>query len=119
MLLLLKIGFRFERSIVTMEIAMDDQQPMGRPVTGPFFYGTGDQRRAIPQWERAGWTFLHWTEVPNMIAVLEDTLGQIIFIDQNGFAWQGPTFGTSTPVPLEKYPPVNLTHSPHFFEQTT
>ena len=86
---------------------MNDEKPMGRPLAGPCFYGTGDQRRAIPQWEKAGWTFLHWTEVPRMIAVLEGSLGEIIFIDQNGFAWQGRPFNKSKPVPLEKYPPVN------------
>ena len=80
---------------------------MGRPVTGPFFYGTGDQRRALPRWEKVGWTFLHWTEVPKMMAVLEGPLGEIIFIDRQGFAWQGRRFNKSKPVPLEKYPPIN------------
>jgi hypothetical protein len=85
----------------------DEERTMDRPLTGPTFYGTGDQRRAIPQWERAGWTLLYWTEVPNMMAVLQGSLGEIIFIDRGGLAWQGPTFSKSRAVPLEKYPPVN------------
>jgi hypothetical protein len=90
-----------------MKTAMDGEKTMGRPLIGPVFYGTDDQKRALSQWEKAGWTFLHWTEVPRMMAVLEGSLGEIIFIDQQGFVWQGPTFSKSKPVPLEKYPPVN------------
>ncbi len=86
---------------------MDEDKPTGIPLTGPVVNGTGDQTRAITQWERAGWTFLHWTEVPKTIAVMEGPLGEIIFIDREGFAWQGPAFSKSRPVPLEKYPPAN------------
>jgi hypothetical protein len=85
---------------------MTEDKPHGVPLTGPFFCGTFDQRRAIERWEDAGWTFLHWTEVPKIMAVLEGPLDDIIFIDQHGWAWQGPTYRKSAFVPLEKYPPI-------------
>jgi len=86
---------------------MDEDKKMGKPLTGPPFDGTEDQARALSRWKKAGWTFIHWTEVPKMMAIMEGGLGEIIFIDRQGLAWQGPTFSKSKPVPLEKYPPVN------------
>ena len=85
---------------------MNHERPPETPRTGPCFYGTFDQRRAIERWERAGWTFLHWTEVPRMVAVLENAIGDVVFIDDNGFAWKGPAFNRAKPVPLEQYPPA-------------
>lgn len=87
--------------------AMTHDKPPGSPLTGPCFYGTFDQRRAIERWENANWTFLRWTEVPGMVAVMENAIRDIVFIDQNGWAWKGRIFSKSKPVPLEKYPPVN------------
>jgi hypothetical protein len=75
-------------------------------VGGPFFCGTFDQQRAIERWQNADWTFLHWTEVPQVMAVLEGALGAVVFIDGNGWAWKGPNFSKSRPVPLEKWPSV-------------
>jgi len=85
---------------------MDKERPSGTPLTGPCFYGTFDQRRSIARWEHAGWTFLHWTEVPRMVAVIENTIGDVAFIDQEGRAWTGPKFSRAKPVPLEQYPPL-------------
>ena len=95
----------------TMDIAMSDDTPRGMPLTGPFFYGTFDQRRAITRWEDASWTFLHWTEVPGIMGVLEGPLDEIIFIDENGWAWKGPLFSRSNPVPLDKCPSVSPSES--------
>jgi hypothetical protein len=83
---------------------MNDKLP-GVPLTGPCFYGTFDQRRALDRWGSAGWTFLHWTEVPHVMAVLEGPLGEVVFIDEYGWAWKGPTFNKKSPVPLDQYPP--------------
>jgi hypothetical protein len=83
---------------------MSEKQKNGTPLTGP--YGSFDRRRAIDRWEDVGWTFLHWTEVPQVLAILEHVLGEIIFLDENGWAWQGPTFDKTKPVPLDKYPPA-------------
>jgi len=49
--------------------------------------------------------FLHWTEVPCVMAVLEGPLGEVVFIDEYGWAWKGPTFSRKNPVPLDQYPP--------------
>ncbi len=87
---------------------MDSDRPPCSPLTGPCFYGTWEQRRAIERWQNVGWTFLHWTEVPRMIAIMENAIGDIVFIDDNGWAWKGPTFSRSRLVPLEKYPPAVL-----------
>ena len=86
-------------------MAVTDGKPRGVPLTGPSFHGTFDQRCAIERWERAGWTFLHWTEVPQIMAVLESLLNEIVFIDEYGWAWKGPAFSRSTPVPFDRYPP--------------
>ena len=86
---------------------MSENKRRGVPLTGPFFYGTFDQRRAIERWERVGWTFLHWTEVPKTMGVLARLLDDIIFIDEYGWAWKGPKFSKSAPVPLDQYPPVD------------
>jgi hypothetical protein len=87
---------------------MSEDKVRGVPLTGPIFYGTFDQHRAIERWEDAGWTFLHWTEIPRIMAVLEGTLGDIVFVDEHGWAWKGPVYSKSNPVPLEKYPPMKL-----------
>ena len=86
---------------------MKDEKPRGIPLTGPCFCGTCDQRQSIERWEDAGWTFLHWTEIPRMIAVLEGPLGEINLIDENGWAWRGPGINKTRLVPLEQWPPVN------------
>jgi len=83
---------------------MNDNSP-GVPLASPYFYGTFDRRRALERWGSAGWTFLHWTEVPSVMAVLEGPLGEVVFIDEYGWAWKGPTFSRKTPVPLDQYPP--------------
>jgi hypothetical protein len=81
-----------------------DRSPRS-PLTGSCFYGTFDQRRAIERWENVGWTLLHWTEVPSIMAVMENVIGDVVFIDDNGWAWKGPMFSKAEPVPLEQYPP--------------
>ncbi len=75
------------------------------PLTGPCLDGTSYQRREIERWENAGWIFLQWTEVPLMVAVMENTNGDVVYIDGNGQAWKGPKFARANPVPLEQYPP--------------
>ena len=87
---------------------MNHDRPSGSPLTGPCFYGTFEQRRAIERWENVGWTFLHWTEVPSIMAVMENVIRDVVFIDDNGWAWKGPTFSRAQPVPLEQYPPTVL-----------
>jgi len=84
---------------------MNEDTCAGPPVGAPF-YGTHDQRCAIERWQDTGWIFFHWTEVPQLMAVLENTLGDVIFIDEKGWAWKGPNFSKSRPVPLEKWPSV-------------
>ncbi len=83
-----------------------NDKPKGTPPTAPSFHGTDDQRRAVERWEKAGWTFLHWTEVPKLLAVLDNVLGVVIFIDEYGWAWKGPIFSKRAAVPLDKYPLV-------------
>jgi hypothetical protein len=85
---------------------MNHERPPRAPLTGPCFYGTWEQRRAIERWEHVEWTFLHWTEVPAIMAVMESAIGDVVFIDEHGWAWKGPTFSRSDLVPLEKYPPA-------------
>ena len=82
---------------------MKHERPSGAPLTGPCFYGTVDQRRTIARWENAEWIFLHWTHIPEMIAVMLNELGDAIFIDTAGEAWKGPTFAKRRAVPLEQY----------------
>lgn len=83
---------------------MDDEQNKRIPVTGPTMTGTEEQRRAIKRWEDVGSTFLHWTEVPEVIAVMKGPLGEIIFIYENGRTWRG------SPVP-RKEPVLKIHHS--------
>ncbi len=83
---------------------MEDNK-RGAPRSGTRFHGTYDQRRAIKRWENAGWFFLHWTEVPRMVAVIENSIGDVAFIDHDGRAWTGPRFCKADPVPPEEYPP--------------
>jgi hypothetical protein len=85
---------------------MTGDKRKGTPLTGPSFYGNRYQRRCIERWQDAGWAFLHWTEIPQVMAVLENLLGDVIFIDENGWAWKGPTFSKSKLVPFNKYPPL-------------
>ena len=87
---------------------MNENKPSPLPLTGPFFYGTFDQRRALERWQKAGWTFLHWTEVPSIMAVMENVIGDVVFIDDHGWVWKGPTFSRARLVPLEQYPPAVL-----------
>ncbi len=68
---------------------------------------TADQRHEIERWNDSGWAVLYWTQVPEMIAVLENQKGDIVFIDRDGWVWEGPTFDKTKPAPLQKYPPVN------------
>jgi hypothetical protein len=90
---------------------MGQDNSKGMPLTDPFSYGTGYQRRCIERWQGAGWAFLHWTEVPGIMAILGNAVGDIIFIDENGWAWKGPIFSRARPVPLEKYPVLKSNES--------
>ena len=85
---------------------MRHDRPPRSPLTGPCFYGTFEQRRTIERWENVDWTFLHWTEVPSIMAVMESALGDVVFIDDGGWAWKGPKLNRAKPVPLEQYPPA-------------
>lgn len=85
---------------------MTEERRKGVPLDGPVFYGMPDQVRAIQRWENTGWAFLHWTEVPCMLAIMENAIGDVVFLDVNGFAWKGPHFTRADPVPLEQYPPA-------------
>jgi len=67
------------------------------PLTGPCFDGTHLQRQAIEKLESFGWLFLHWTEIPLMVAVMENQQGDIVFIDHEGRAWTGPGFNRKSP----------------------
>ena len=40
------------------------------------------------------------------MAVMETAIGDVVLIDNNGWAWKGPTFNRAQPVPLEQYPPA-------------
>jgi hypothetical protein len=94
-----------------MKATMNDK-PRALPPTGPFFYGTLPQRRCIERWQDAGWTFLHWTEVPEILAVLRSPLDEIIFIDDHGYARSGPSFTRSTFVSYEGHLPEESDREP-------
>ena len=66
--------------------------------------GTPAQKRAIERWEKTGWTFLHWTEVPRMVAVIENDTGDVAFIDHDGKTWTGPRFSKADSLTMEQYP---------------
>ncbi len=83
-----------------------DRKPPESPSTGAPFQPRVDQRLAVERWERAGWIFLHWTEVPRTVAVLQNAIGDVVFIGPYGKAWKGPRFSKAKPVPLEQYPPA-------------
>ncbi len=87
---------------------MDEEKPSGYTETDPYSYGTPDQRREIERWENAGWLFLHWIESPLPVAALENGAGDVVFIDDKGFAWKGANFSKADPVPLKQYPPWGL-----------
>jgi hypothetical protein len=67
-----------------MKAVMNDKTH-ALPLTGPLLHGTLPQRRCIKRWQDAGWTLLHWTEVPEILAVLRNPLDEIIFIDERGY----------------------------------
>ncbi len=58
------------------------------------------------RWKKQDWAFLYWTQVPPRMAVMQNDLGDTLFIDAKGTAWKGPTFSRADPVPLEQYPPL-------------
>jgi len=84
---------------------MDEEKLPVSAVTDPCLRGTLPQRREVERWEHAGWLLLRWMESPLLVAVLEHATGEIVFIDDNGFAWKGANFSKAHPVPLEQYPP--------------
>jgi len=84
---------------------MGQEKPPRPPLIGPTFCGTYYQRREIERWENAGWIFLHWTGDPLMVATMEHANGDVVYIDDKGWAWKGPKFNKAHPVPLEQYPP--------------
>jgi hypothetical protein len=79
----------------------------GCPLAGPFFYGTLPQRRCIERWQDADWVLLHWTEVPEILAVLKSPLDEIIFVDGHGYRRSGPSFIGLTLVPYDQYSPAD------------
>ncbi len=87
---------------------MSQEKPSGSAVTDSCLYGTMYQRREIERWESAGWLFLQWIEAPLHVGVLVDGVGNLVMIDDHGFAWRGTTFSTAHPVPLEQYPAWGL-----------
>ncbi len=84
---------------------MHEGTPPESTVSDQCFCGTLQQRREIERWENAGWILLRWVKSPLPVAVLEHAGGDIVFIDDNGFAWGGANFSKARPVPLEQYPP--------------
>ncbi len=46
---------------------------------------------------------LQWTEVPLVVAVMENVSGDIVFIDDIGWAWKGATYGKAKPVLIGEY----------------
>jgi hypothetical protein len=40
------------------------------------------------------------------MAVMKSAIGEVVFIDEHGWAWKGPTFSRAELVPLEKYSPA-------------
>ncbi len=40
------------------------------------------------------------------MAVMKSVLGDVVFIDDGGWAWKGPMFNRAKPVPLDQYPPA-------------
>jgi hypothetical protein len=40
------------------------------------------------------------------MAVMENAIGDVVFIDDHGWTWKGPTFNRAKFVPLEQYPPA-------------
>ncbi len=90
---------------------MNDEKSPESPIVVPCFSGTHWQKREIKRWENAGWLFLQWIELPLVVAVLENTTGDVVFIDGNGWAWKGANFSKAAPVPLEQYPPSGFDES--------
>ncbi len=41
-----------------------------------------------------------------MLAIMENAIGDVVYLDANGSAWKGPRFSRANPVPLEHYPPA-------------
>ncbi len=82
---------------------MGDESP--RPVVGPFLYGFPDQNRMIRRLEKAGWTFIHWTDVPSPEhAVMMNEAGEALCVDDCGDVRRGRTYGDSEPVPQRESP---------------
>jgi len=81
---------------------MHQEKPLGSAVNDPCHHGRLHQRREIEHWENAGWIFLRWIESPLLVAVLENSIGDVVFIDDHGFAWMGANFSKANPVPLDQ-----------------
>jgi hypothetical protein len=70
-----------------------------KPAVGPFLYGFPDQNRMIRHLEKAGWTFIHWTDVPRPeLAVMMNEAGEAIYVDDHGNARRGRTYVDSEPM---------------------
>ncbi len=66
---------------------MQEQSPI-TPLAGPSYHGTPEQVHAIQNLEKLGWLFLHWTEIPLLLAVMQKETGDVVFIDTDGHAWR-------------------------------
>jgi hypothetical protein len=84
-------------------VVMKDGKQCQSSLTSRCASGTPAQRRAIERWGKTGWTLLHWTDVPRMVAVMENNIGDVAFIDRDGNAWTGPRFSKADPLPMEQY----------------
>ena len=76
-----------------------------KPVVGPFLYGFPDQNRMIRRLEKAGWTFIHWTDVPRPEhAVMMNEAGEALYVDDYGNVRRGRTHGDFEPMPQHECP---------------
>ncbi|HVN24467.1 MAG TPA: hypothetical protein VMT71_10890 [Syntrophorhabdales bacterium] len=85
---------------------MNKDKPNESQASGLSPYGTSEQRRTMARWKHKGSTLQYWTEVPRSLAVMENDLGEVVFIDSDGKAWRGPRFSKANPVPVDQYPPL-------------
>jgi len=85
--------------------SMSTERKLGETLmSDQYSCGTREQKRAIQKWEGNGWTLLYWTQVPRLVAVIENCAGDVAFIDHRGRTWTGPGFSKTEPVRQERPP---------------
>ncbi len=63
---------------------MADDRDRVDPLTRVHLSGSPEQRLRLSLLHELGWTFLYWTEIPYMIAVVESPHGKIAYVDRDG-----------------------------------